>query len=136
MKQPTLSDPMKDFILTCGLFFLSALFDSYAAFIVKTKFNEMGEIDFSSFRGFFNYMWTFVKSPLLLSAIVAFVCAPGLWFMALNRIDLSIGYPILVGFHLVFVLLFGVFALNEGMSWNKLIGVLLVGLSLYFFYKK
>jgi len=56
--------------------------------------------------------------------------------MALNRIDLSIGYPILVGFHLVFVLLFGVFALNEGMSWNKLIGVLLVGLSLYFFYKK
>jgi multidrug transporter EmrE-like cation transporter len=131
-----MNEPMKAFILTWGLIFLSALFDSYAAFIVKTKFNEMGHIDFSSFRGFFNYMWAFVKSPLLLSAIVAFVCAPGLWFMALNRVDLSIGYPILVGFHLVFVLAFGVFALNEGMSWNKLIGVLLVGLSLYFFYKK
>ena len=90
----------------------------------------------SSFRGFFSYMWIFIKSPLLVTAIIAFVCAPGLWFLALNRIDLSIGYPVLVVFHLMFVLIFGVFFLHEGMSVNKGIGTLLIAMSLYFFYKK
>jgi multidrug transporter EmrE-like cation transporter len=89
------------------LIVLSALFDSYAAFVVKTKFNELGHIDFSSFSTFWDYMMQFIRNPKLLLAIIAFVAAPGLWFMALNRMDLSIGYPILVGFHLLFVLLFG-----------------------------
>jgi small multidrug resistance pump len=126
---------MKAFLLTYGLIICSALFDSYAAFIVKTKFNELGHFDFSSFRTFFNYIFTLIKSPLLLSALVAFVAAPGLWFLALNRLDLSIGYPILVGFHLLFVLIFGVFLLNESMSLNKIIGTVFILLSLYFFYK-
>jgi multidrug transporter EmrE-like cation transporter len=126
---------MKTFLLTYGLIFLSAFFDSYAAMIVKTKFNEMGHFDFSSFRSFFNYIITLLKSPLLLSAIVAFVCAPALWFLALNRLDLSIGYPILVGFHLLFVFIFGILFLNEGMNMNKMIGSVLVLASIYFFYK-
>ncbi len=127
---------MKYFFSTWGLIILSALLDSYAAYIVKTKFNQMGHIDFSSFSAFFNYMWTFIKSPILLSALVAFVSAPGLWFLALNRIDLSIGYPILVVFHLFFVLVFGVFLLDEGFTMNKAIGTLFIFVSLYFFYKK
>jgi multidrug transporter EmrE-like cation transporter len=127
---------MKTFLLTWGLIVLSALFDSYAAFVVKTKFNELGHIDFSSLSTFWDYMMQFIRNPKLLLAIIAFVAAPGLWFMALNRMDLSIGYPILVGFHLLFVLLFGTFALNEMFTWNKLIGVALVLSSLYFFYKK
>jgi multidrug transporter EmrE-like cation transporter len=127
---------MKLFLSTWGLIILSALLDSYAAYIVKTKFNQMGHIDFSSFASFFNYMWTFIKSPILLSALVAFVSAPGLWFLALNKIDLSVGYPILVVFHLVFVLIFGVFLLDEGFTLNKAIGTLFIFVSLYFFYKK
>lgn len=126
---------MKAFIITYGLIFFSALFDSYAAFIVKTKFNELGHLDMSSFKSFFTYIFTLLKSPLLLSAVVAFVAAPGLWFLALNRLDLSIGYPVLVGFHLLFVMVFGVLLLNEGMSMNKLIGTFFVVVSLYFFYK-
>ena len=127
---------MKYFFSTWGLIVLSALLDSYAAYIVKTKFNQMGHIDFSSVSAFLTYMWTFIKSPILLSALVAFVSAPGLWFLALNKIDLSIGYPILVVFHLFFVLVFGVFLLDEGFTTNKAIGTLFIFVSLYFFYKK
>lgn len=126
---------MKAFIMSYGLIFLSALCDSYAAFVVKHKFNEMGEIDLSSLAGFFEYMWQFVKSPLLLSAVITFVAAPGLWFLALNKIDLSIGYPILVVFHLLFVLILGVFFLGEAFTLNKIIGSVLIMISLYFFYK-
>jgi multidrug transporter EmrE-like cation transporter len=126
---------MKVFLMSYGLIFLSALFDSYAAFIVKTKFNELGHFDFTSFRSFFGYIFNLLKSPLLVSAVIAFVAAPGMWFLALNRMDLSVGYPILVGFHLLFVFIFGIFFLNEGLTMNKMIGSGLVVLSLYFFYK-
>jgi multidrug transporter EmrE-like cation transporter len=67
--------------------------------------------------------------------MVAFIAAPALWFIALNRLDLSIGYPILVGFHLLFVLIFGTWFLHETMTLNKMIGTVFVFLSLYFFYK-
>lgn len=126
---------MKDFILSWGLVFLSALFDSYAAFIVKTQFNKLGKIDFSGFDKLIDYMVNFFKNPLLFTALATFIAAPGLWFIALNRLDLSIAYPVLVGFHLIFVLFFGVAFLGEGLTLDKTIGCTLILLSLYFFYK-
>jgi multidrug transporter EmrE-like cation transporter len=127
---------MKDFFLSWGLIFLSALFDSYAAFIVKTQFIKLGKIDFSSFKSVLKYLYVFFQNPILFTAIITFFAAPALWFIALNRIDLSVGYPVLVGFHLVFVLIFGIVFLSEGMTVNKAIGCFLILLSLYFFYKK
>jgi multidrug transporter EmrE-like cation transporter len=121
---------MKQFILSWGLIFLSAFFDSYAAYVVKKEFNSVGEIDFSSFKAFFLYVFKFVQSPWLFSALVAFILAPGLWFIALNKIDLTIGYPLLVGFHLVFILLFGFFLLNEPFSVYKITGSILLLISL------
>jgi multidrug transporter EmrE-like cation transporter len=126
---------MKIFMLTYGLIILSALLDSYAAFVVKTRFNEFGHFDYSSVKGFFLYLYKLLKSPLAFSALIAFVMAPGFWFLALNRLDLSIGYPILVGFHLLFVFVFGYFLLHESMNTNKLIGCGLALLSIYFYYR-
>lgn len=126
---------MKNFLLSWGLIILSALCDSYAAFIVKMKFNELGPMDFSSFSNFSRYLLEFVKSPVLLTAALTFVAAPFLWFVALNRIDLSVGYPGLVGFHLIFIMTFGIFFLAEPVTVRKLLGVLLVGASFYLLQK-
>jgi multidrug transporter EmrE-like cation transporter len=126
---------MREFFLSWGLVFLSALFDSYAAFIVKSQFNKLGKIEFSNFSIVLDYLITFFKNPILLTAIATFVSAPALWFVALNRLDLSIAYPVLVGFHLIFVLFLGVVFLGEGFNLNKTIGCGLILLSLYFFYK-
>jgi multidrug transporter EmrE-like cation transporter len=116
-----------------GLVTLSALFDSYAAYVVKGKFNELGRIDLSSWDTAGRYLLTFAKSPLLATAAVTFVLAPVLWFLALNRLDLSRAYPVLVGMHLVFVLILGVALLDEPMTLKKAIGTLLVLASLVFF---
>ena len=124
---------IKGFMLSWGMVFLSALFDSYAAYIVKTQFNKLGKMDFSSWKGFYDYMIVFFKNPIMLTALVTFVAAPAMWFVALNKLDLSVAYPVLVGFHLLFVLFFGVLFLDEGMTTNKAIGSLLVLVSLYFF---
>lgn len=116
-----------------GLIVISALADSYAAFVVKMQFNKLGKMDFSSFSAFISYLANFFKSPLLVTAVIAFLLAPGIWFLALNKIQLSIGYPMLVGFHLIFVLFFGLLFLGEGMTVSKAIGCVLVLASLYFF---
>ncbi len=126
---------MKTFMSSWGLIVLSAFLDSYAAFIVKTKFNDLGKINYNSASAVLEYLLNFVRSPLLVTAIIAFVSAPGLWFLALNRIDLSVGYPILVGFHLIFILIFGVSFLGEPFDVNKLIGTFFIFFSLYFFYR-
>lgn len=125
----------KSFLLSWGLIILSALCDSYAAFVVKWKFNQMGIMDWGSGGHILSYLSKFIQSPLLLTAVITFCLAPGLWFFALNRIDLSVGYPMLVGFHLIFVLIFGIFFLGEAVTAAKGIGVFFIFLSLYFLYK-
>jgi multidrug transporter EmrE-like cation transporter len=128
-------DSNKTIWLTWGIVVLSALFDSYAAFIVKGQFNNLGKINFSSISSVFDYLLIFLKNPILLSAAITFLLAPALWFLALNRLDLSLAYPILVGFHLIFVLFFGVLFLNEPFNLNKILGSICIFISLIFFYK-
>lgn len=126
---------MKTFLLSWGLIILAALFDSYASLIVKSRFNQLGQINFNSFKSILNYIFEFLKNPILLTAIIAFVSAPVLWFFALNKINLSVGYPVLVGFHLIFIFFFSIFILGESMSLQKLLGILLVFVSFYLFFK-
>ena len=45
------------------LIILSALFDAYASYVVKYKFNELGEIKLNSFSSFFSYSKVLIHSP-------------------------------------------------------------------------
>lgn len=112
---------------------LSAVCDSYAAYVVKHKFNMQGEMDLSSFAAVRAYLWHFVQSPLLLTAIFTFVAAPALWFIALNRLDLSVAYPVLVALHLVLVMLTGALLLGEDVNGFKIAGTILLLGSLVLF---
>ncbi len=126
---------MKVFFANYGLIILSAFLDSYAALIVKKQFNHLGEIDYSSFYGFFSYLYKFIQYPLLITAVIAFVAAPIVSFLALSRLELSVSYPVLVGFHLIFAFFFGVFFLEEKVTTYKLIGAVLIFISIYLFYQ-
>jgi multidrug transporter EmrE-like cation transporter len=117
------------------LIILSALFDAYASYAVKYKFNELGEIKLGSLSAFFSYSRVLIQSPLFLSAVVVFILAPFLWFIALNRIQLSIGYPALVCFHLLFIYLISFFLLNEAFNIYKILGSLFLISSIFLFYK-
>lgn len=116
-----------------GLVILSAVCDSYAAYVVKHKFNMQGQMDWSSFAAIKAYLWEFIQSPLLLTAIVTFIAAPALWFFALNRLDLSVAYPVLVALHLVLVMLTGALLLGEDVNGFKVAGTVLLMASLVLF---
>ena len=83
---------MKDIAISWSLVLLSAVCDSYAAYVVKHKFNQQGRIDFTSVDSFLRYFIEFIQSPLLMTAVFTFLVAPVLWFLALNRLDLGIHY--------------------------------------------
>lgn len=112
---------------------ISAFCETYAALVVKLRFNILGDINFNTFELFVDYMERFFHSPLLITGGAAFIIAPAAWFIALNRIQLSVGYPILVALHLLFVAIFGMVFLGEVFSVTKLIGFFFVMVSLYFF---
>jgi multidrug transporter EmrE-like cation transporter len=122
---------MKQFIFSWGFIVLAALFDSGAAFIVKTRFNELGKINFSSFTSIVNYMVNFIKSPFLIFGTILFVLAPIFWFLALNRVEVSVGYPVLVALHLIFITLLAILFLGEPVTWQRVVGAMLILVSLY-----
>ncbi len=131
--QPYRESCMLRFWSSWGLVVLSAVCDSYAAYVVKHKFNMQGEMDWSSLAAVKSYLWQFIQSPLLLTAIVTFVAAPALWFFALNRLELSVAYPVLVALHLVLVMLTGAFLLGEEVNGFKVAGTVLLLASLLLF---
>jgi len=122
---------VKPIVLAWGLVFLSALADSFAAFIVKRRFNELGALDVSSIRVIVTYLIEFLKSPVVILGVIAYFSAPALWFVALNRLNLSVAYPVLVGFHVLFVFILAVLFLGEGITTRKIIATLLVLLAVY-----
>ena len=117
------------------LIFLAALFDSYASYVVKYKFNEMGEIKVNSLHSIIAYLRPLLQSPFFLSGVLLFILAPVLWFFALNKIELSLGYPVLVSFHLIFVYLISFLLLNESINLYKVFGAILLLFSIFLFYK-
>jgi len=117
---------MKIMFINYGLIFLSALADSFAAYAIKSQFNKLGVIEMKTFGGVISYLFTMLKSPILVFAIIAYAAAPALWFFALNRIELTIAYPLVVAFHMFFIVIFGVYLLDEAFTWNKIVSVALV----------
>lgn len=126
---------MRDFFLSWGLIFIASLFNSYASFVVKLRFNQLGRIEFKSLKKVIVYLLHFLKSPMVISAVLAFLLSPLFWFAALNKIDLSIAIPVQFSLHLLLVLIFSVLLLNEKINIQKIAGVLCLGISLYFLYK-
>ena len=121
---------MKLSTLSWILVILSALFDSYASFIVKSQMNFVGKMEYNSLRSILSYLWNFFQSPLLFTALLTFLLAPVLWFFSLNHLNLSSAYPILISFHLLFVLIFGFAFLEEEFTINKIVGIFLLIMSI------
>jgi len=125
---------MKLFLFSWGLVILSAVCDSYAAFIVKLKLNEFSLGNLGLLDLVTSFLGKVAGSPLLISAGVAFVLAPFLWFLGLSRLELSAAYPANVIMHLLLIFLFSTLFLGEMVTAKKLAGACLLLFSLYLFF--
>ena len=116
------------------LIFYAAVADCYAAYVIKLKFNELGAIDFSTSGSMLDYTFKLLGSGMFVSAICAYAMAPLLAFVALSKLELSVFYPVSIIFHMVFIVLLAGL-LGEVISLYKIIGIVLIIISLYFLFK-
>ena len=125
---------MTDNYFSTILIIVSALLDTYAAYVFKKMLKKNRSSEHHSINNILDFFVTTIRNPFLLSGLIAYALAPTAWFFALNGIELSVGYPLLVAFHLVFVLLFAIILLNEKLNRNRLIGCACIFLSVCFLF--
>lgn len=113
------------------MIFISALLECLSIYFIKLRFNELGNINVSSFSLVVNYLINFIKSPYAVFAIFAFIASPLLWFFALSKIELSYGYPVSIALKLILIFLSSYLFLHEKINQSKVIGVILLLISLF-----
>lgn len=127
--------PIKNIFLSWGMLSLSVFFNVYGVFVIKYKINELGEMRLNSFHFLVNYFIALLKSPLVISGVILFFLSPFLFAIALSRMEISVAYPVQVGFNFILLLILAFIFLGEHLTINKIIGISLVICSIYFLYK-
>ena len=127
---------MKYFILTWGLLIFSALIDVIAIIIIKLKLNSLGPIKFDGIYNTFIYCVKIISTPTTFLAAVAVTLSPLFYAFALSRLNLSIAYPIVVGFNAIFLLIFSYIILNEALTLKNTFGMIFIIIGIVIIYLK
>ncbi len=119
------------FLLSWGMVLAYILFNSFGALIIKYKINEMGTIQFSSFRFVIKYFYELIKSPLIICGIFSIFISAFVWMVALSRLQISIAYPVAVGLNFIVVVTVALIFFKEHLSAEKIIGIVLIFISVF-----
>jgi len=114
---------IKVFFLSWGMLVLSVITNAFGAFAIKLRLNELGPIEFNSFKGIFSYMISLLSSWLVIIGGVSFVISPFIFMVALSRMDISIAYPVQIVLNFILLLVFAVMFLGESLTVTKTIGI-------------
>lgn len=76
-----------------------------------------------------------IFTPLVFWGFLCYGVSSIFWIMALSRQDLSFAYPLLLSLGLILVVLISWLVLKEQMTLERIIGILLVTLGVYFIFK-
>lgn len=119
------------FLLSWGMVLAYIVFNSFGALIIKYKINEMGTIQFSSFRFVIKYFYELIKSPLIICGIFSIFISAFVWMVALSRLQISIAYPVAVGLNFIVVVTVALIFFKEHLSVEKIIGIVLIFISVF-----
>ena len=119
------------FLLSWGMVLAYIVFNSVGALIIKYKINEMGTIQFSSFRFVIKYFYELIKSPLIICGIFSIFISAFVWMVALSRLQISIAYPVAVGLNFIVVVTVALIFFKEHLSAEKIIGIVLIFISVF-----
>ena len=122
---------MSKFLLSWGMVLAYIVFNSFGALIIKYKINEMGTIQLSSFRFVIKYFYELIKSPLIICGIFSIFISAFVWMVALSRMQISIAYPVAVGLNFVVVVTVALIFFREHLSVEKIIGIVLIFISVF-----
>ena len=127
---------MNQFFLTWGLVILAAFMDVAGILVIKLRLNFLGPIRFESFYSTFVYCLKIISTPLTFLAALVIILSPVIYAFALSRMNLSIAYPLIIGFSAIFLLILSYIILNETITFNNILGILLILAGIFFIYIK
>ena len=104
--------------------FATVLFTVYGQLILKWRIGRYGALP-DVFADKIVFLLKLLFDPFIFSGFVAAFVASLFWMAAMTKFDVSFAYPFMSGaFVLVFLL--SVFLFNEPVSWQKVVGLLLI----------
>ena len=126
---------IQEFIFSWGFLFLAAVSDSFTLYVVKWRANIIGRFEFNSLESSFVYISNFIQHPMVGLGLITFMVGPFFGYIAITRLNLTIAYPVSVILHVLITFFFGIVLLNEPVGFYKIIGMSLLMIGLFFFFK-
>jgi multidrug transporter EmrE-like cation transporter len=109
----------------------AALCDCFTLYIIKWRSQLVGGFDASSLNEGIEYVKNFVAHPFVWIGLATFCIGLPLGYIALTRLSLTVIYPVNLALHLTLSLFIGVFLLGEELNLSKIIGIILILISIY-----
>ena len=104
--------------------FTTIFFTVYGQIVLKWRINGVGSLP-ENFMEKVLFIFKLLFDPWILSGFLAAFIASLFWIATMTKFDISYAYPFMSGaFVLVFI--FSVFLFQEPVSWQKVIGLILI----------
>lgn len=78
------------------------------------------------------FLFKLLLDPYIFSGFFSAFIASFFWMAAMTKFDLSVAYPMILGSLVLLTSIFSIVILNESFSFNKIVGMLLIILGVYF----
>lgn len=101
--------------------------------ILKFAAGRLGEVDLN-WPQVIATLWRVFTDPWVAAGIVFFVLSMILWIKVITQMELSRAYPS-VGLSYLIVFLLSVAIFNESVTWQKVVGLILVSTGVYFLHQ-
>ena len=97
----------------------------FAQLVVKWQVVEAGVFPETA-AGKWDYLLHLLVAPWMFAVYVSMFCAGVLWMILMTRMDLSYAFPIYMGLILFLVMILSVVLFDEPMTWQKVVGAILM----------
>ncbi len=104
---------------------LTVLLTVYGQIVIKWQVTQAGAYPAGTYERM-HFLWTLLINPWVASSFAAAVVAALFWMVAMTKLQLSHAYP-LVSLSFALVLLLSWALLDEPLTWQKVVGVVLIG---------
>jgi multidrug transporter EmrE-like cation transporter len=125
----------KVFFMSWGMLLIGVVMNVFGTAVIKSKMNLLGQIDFSSFAGFFGYFFSLARYPSAFFGIVAVLVAPVPLAVALSRMQVSVALPMATALNFLVLIPLSILYLGESFTLNKSIAIVLIVASIWLLYK-
>ena len=109
---------------------LTLLLTAYGQLILKWRINLLGTFP-DQFKLQLCYLGKALIDPYIISSFIAAFLASLTWIAALTKFEISYAYPFM-SLSFILVLVFSYLLFNEPLTLNKIMGIILIMVGLYF----